>query len=502
MFSTLLHWLQTGARKNIKLKSLVTYISTFTAALGIASLLSSTATFAANSVTWTGNGTTNGFCSTLSSDTTVPAGQQQWLFILSSPAAGPWTLTASFSPATSPNPITVAGIQQGGGSIHFTVNTTIGAQLLSASATNGNSNSVLTVSHCGYHAQLLVTKTAQTSYTRNYDWTINKTVDQTSLLLAPGEQYTLNYTVTVTKDNGTDSNWAVAGTVTIVNTDPLRSATGVSVVDTLSGIGTIPVTCPDTTIAPNATMVCSYGPSALPDASSRVNSATATTATADIDPGTGTAGVVFGDPTTVLDNCVDISDTFAGSLGNTCASNSYTYSRTVIADLLPCGTSMLVNTASLATDNGATKTSSADVVVTVACAQGCTLTQGYWKTHSSFGPAPYDNTWAKLPNGASTSFFLSGQTWYQVFQTPPAGNAYYQLADQYMAARLNVLNGASAPSSVQQALTQATTLFGTYTPAQIAAMKANDPVRKTFITLAGLLGSYNEGLVGPGHCSE
>ena len=26
----------------------------------------------------------------------------------------------------------------------------------------------------------------------------------------------------------------------------------------------------------------------------------------------------------------------------------------------------------------------------------CTLTQGYWKTHSSYGPAPYDVTWAIL----------------------------------------------------------------------------------------------------------
>ena len=26
--------------------------------------------------------------------------------------------------------------------------------------------------------------------------------------------------------------------------------------------------------------------------------------------------------------------------------------------------------------------------------QGCTLTQGYWKTHSENGPAPYDDNWA------------------------------------------------------------------------------------------------------------
>lgn len=132
---------------------------------------------------------------------------------------------------------------------------------------------------------------------------------------------------------------------------------------------------------------------------------------------------------------------------------------------------------------------------------GCTLTQGYWKTHSEFGPAPYDATWALLTGGlgASTTFFLSGQTWYEVFGTPPAGNAYYNLAHQYMAAVLNGLAGAST-SAVTTALASATTLFNTYTPAQIAALAKNSSLRAEFISLAGTLGAYNEGLTGPGHC--
>ncbi|HEY0964945.1 MAG TPA: hypothetical protein VGE13_00515 [Candidatus Saccharimonadales bacterium] len=500
MIASALRWLKTGAHKNQK--SLIKHLLTFTAMVGLVSILSSPAVFAANPVMWTGNGTTNGMCNTLNSDISVPAGQQQWLFILTSPSAGPWTLTAQFNPATTPNPIVVAGVQQGGGSVHFTVNTEIGAQLLSATATNGNSNSVLTVSHCGYHAQLTVNKTAATTYTRDFDWTINKSVDQTSLLLSPGQQHVLNYSVNVTKDNGTDSNWSASGNISVKNTDPVRPATGVVVMDNISGFGNVTVNCPSTTIAPGATMFCTYGPVSLLDALSRLNTATATTVTAGIEAGVGTADVVFGDPTAVLDNCVDISDTFAGVLGNTCASNTYNYIRTVTADALPCGNSTLTNTASLVSDDGTTKTSSANVSVNVACAQGCTLTQGYWKTHSSYGPAPYDDTWAKLPNGADTSFFLSGQTWYQVFKTAPAGNAYYQLAHQYMATQLNVLNGASVPSSVQTALNNAALLLSSYTPAQIAAMKATATARKAFVSTASVLASYNEGQVGPGHCSE
>jgi hypothetical protein len=45
-------------------------------------------------------------------------------------------------------------------------------------------------------------------------------------------------------------------------------------------------------------------------------------------------------------------------------------------------------------------------------------------------------------------------------------------------------------------------LFGTYTPAQIAALRGNSPIRAQFTSLAGILDGYNNGLTGPGHCSE
>jgi hypothetical protein len=100
---------------------------------------------AGNNVVWTGNGTNNGFCSDVSQDPSVPPGMQQWLFILTSPGSGPWTLTANFQNSGQK---TASGVQQGNGSVHFTVLTSAGDQLLSASATNGTASSVLTVSHC------------------------------------------------------------------------------------------------------------------------------------------------------------------------------------------------------------------------------------------------------------------------------------------------------------------------------------------------------------------
>jgi hypothetical protein len=130
---------------------------------------------------------------------------------------------------------------------------------------------------------------------------------------------------------------------------------------------------------------------------------------------------------------------------------------------------------------------------------GCTLTPGYWKTHSKYGPAPYNSTWEQV--GEDTPFFLSEQTYYEVLWTSPSGNAYYNLSFHYIAAGLNFLNGAD-PSAAQAAYDEATALFETYTPAEIAALRGNNSIRQKFIYLAGILGDYNEGFIGPGHCDD
>jgi len=156
---------------------------------------------------------------------------------------------------------------------------------------------------------------------------------------------------------------------------------------------------------------------------------------------------------------------------------------------------------------GGTVASATDTVhVTVTCphVNGCTLTQGYWKTHSIYGPAAKpDPAWNLLPNGPDTPFFKSGQTWLQVFNTPPAGgNVYYSLAHQYEAAVLNKLNGASSTAAVDAAIADAVTFFTTYTPAQAGALAGNNAARKAANADATTLDNYNSGLIGPGHCGE
>jgi hypothetical protein len=69
---------------------------------------------AADTIPYQGNGTNaNGTCGQVTEDANVPPGMQQWLFILTSPGPGPWTLTANFQNSGTK---TAAGVQQGNGS--------------------------------------------------------------------------------------------------------------------------------------------------------------------------------------------------------------------------------------------------------------------------------------------------------------------------------------------------------------------------------------------------
>jgi hypothetical protein len=155
------------------------------------------------------------------------------------------------------------------------------------------------------------------------------------------------------------------------------------------------------------------------------------------------------------------------------------------------------NTASFVASDDPTQTGSDSwtVTVTVPCVDGCSLTPGYWKTHSSYGPARYDDAWANI--GEDTIFFLSGQSYYQVLWTSPSGgNAYYILAHAYIAAKLNVLNGAGATAEVEAAIAYAEGFFSTYTPGQTLTRA----VRNMAIANATVLDNFNNGLIGPGHC--
>jgi len=147
------------------------------------------------------------------------------------------------------------------------------------------------------------------------------------------------------------------------------------------------------------------------------------------------------------------------------------------------------------------------ISLTTTINQGCTYTQGYWKTHSKYGPASKpDETWNELQNGPDTEFYLSGMSWIEVFNTPGKGNAYYPLAHQFMAAYLNVQAGTMVPAEVQNAWDVAASIFAANTPDYYKKVKGKSDASKAEIAqlnkLASTLADYNEGTIGPGHCGD
>jgi hypothetical protein len=210
---------------------------------------------------------------------------------------------------------------------------------------------------------------------------------------------------------------------------------------------------------------------------------------------------------------VDVNDSFAGNLAEHLDhSQTFTYTRDIHADA--CGEFDVVNTADVL-NSVVLDSKTVTIHVTVACDQGCTLTQGYWKTHSELGPAPFDDTWNLLPDQPAgfdpdaiqeqqdETFFYSGQTWYGVFWTSSSGgNAYYILAHQYMAAVLNKLNGASSTAAADAAIAAATAYFDNPANTPSSALNLSKSARNVLLGYATTLGNYNTGVIGPGHCDE
>jgi hypothetical protein len=430
-------------------------------------------------------------------------------------------------------------------------------------ADNGKHDNTATIKETGDDASALVTvncytpkvtKDASTSFRRTWTWTIDKTIDATCFLQLPGgdsyDDATHTVTIQSTEDidvcynakidaSSTDDEFKVTGNITVTNPNPARDAVITALSDVLAGPVNGTVDCgstfPITLAKDGGELKCTYS-MAPSDATGGTNTATATlenhsyasdgTATvsgsSDYD---GTATATFAStPTTEIDECVDVGDLLqkagvdAGSksLGTWCASQglphtfSYYYSFGPNGIPVVCGDNVFDNTAKLTTNDTKTeKTDGESVNISVQCVTGCTLTLGYWKTHnnsfSGGASKKADPTWTLLSGGLAEKsiFFLSGQTWYQVFWTKPQGNAYYILADQYMAAVLNGLAGADQ-GAITTVLAQAKALFETYTPAQVAALKGptGNALRQQFLDLANTLDQYNQGVIGPGHCTE
>ena len=360
----------------------------------------------------------------------------------------------------------------------------------------------------------IVSKTVDESFTRTWDWEVMKeVVGETSITINAGQAYEAWWKVVATATGFTDSDWAVAGTIKVVNPHPSADMT-VALTDVLDDGTVATLDCAGSLVVPAGGMAtCDYAADD-PEGDATENTATATLNKVDFAT---TEPIVYDTPTKKVNWTVVIDDVFNNGapyvLGTATVDESpkpFRFSTWLSTDpshdpdvLLECGDTRIPNHVDLYGYDDEVRgewldDADAYIDVYVNCGFGCTLTQGYWKTHSAYGPAPYDDTWAQI--GEDTMFFLSGQSYYQVLWTPPKnGNGYYILAHQYIAAELNMANGADG-SAIAGAFADATALFNTYTPDEAGALKGQD--RKAFTDLASILASYNEGAIGPGHCDE
>ena len=372
-----------------------------------------------------------------------------------------------------------------------------------------------------------------------WTWDIDKShAEVEPLMIGAGESVDVDYTIELTATAQEGGGTSVTGNVTVLNTNPAMDAELVSVQGFINDIE-VDLDCPSL-VVPDAdydvdsnivygTLVCPFtlvmpeGQTAM-TVGARVEqqlydyAADGTATLAGTRVYQGAIPVTQGGTGTETDECVQVSDIYLGTgtdLGEFCASASpitLQFTGTISVDAEdPCEFEV-ANLAQFVTNDSGTSGSDTTLVSVTRpdCggeANGCTRTQGYWKTHSIYGPAPYDDTWAQI--GEDTPFFSAtasgGQlSWYGVLWTQPRGNAYFTLAHQYIAASLNLMSDASASQEVLDAMDAATTLFETYTSAQIGALKGNKAPRPQFLELAELLDRYNNGdpALGASHCDD
>jgi hypothetical protein len=124
------------------------------------------------------------------------------------------------------------------------------------------------------------------------------------------------------------------------------------------------------------------------------------------------------------------------------------------------------------------------------CDEGCTYTIGYWKTHNKYARQYHKRIPWPIPEWTQ----LCGHKWYDILKTPPRGKAWTILAHQWIAAKLNVANGACTTPEVDLALEDGERILNKC----YCAWHERDLA----IWYAEILDSYNNGEIGPGHCDS
>jgi hypothetical protein len=160
--------------------------------------------------------------------------------------------------------------------------------------------------------RLSIGKDAQTSFTRTYQWTLEKTVDDPGPIpLNPGEYADVQYEVAA--DSTYVDSWTVEGTITIQNLGG-ASVRLASLTDVITpGDIEVPFDCggveiEDVILDQLEILTCSYGPVQLPDGAARTNTATLTVQDS-AEEWIATVPIVFSPDPTEIDEAATVTDT-------------------------------------------------------------------------------------------------------------------------------------------------------------------------------------------------
>lgn len=387
-----------------------------------------------------------------------------------------------------------------------------------------------------------------------YQWSCDKTMDAGPFRLCPNECQDVIATVTVTK-GGTVSGFT--GKICVTNGGSVETENlkvGVSLESKANGPGQFAATGLTATglegqhpvLAPGATYCYTYTISAPIDTSLSYRVSSDGFVTITNHSGSGfTCGTPQGPNEKTVsakgcgpsNDCFDVTDTPGTPVNslNVADATSWTItssttdnthlcaSGTVHFTLTICNvagandeTWSVTNTASVGTGDGSHTCSAPFGLSTVGCRtnNGCSLTQGYWKTHGCVGPngggqygnnpdriTPLLGSCGPITLGAkaiSTCGEAGG-----VFQGVEhnGGNAILRLYSQLLAARLNICNGADG-SCIGATLFSADSVLTAADPNGDGGGWSNitGANRSKVLSTAGTLDQYNNGLLCVPHC--
>ena len=247
---------------------------------------------------------------------------------------------------------------------------------------------VLPGSQGGQGSPLGIDKSASGSFDQPFSWTIDKSVDKTTVKQIGGSA-TFNYTVVVTRTAGSPTNFQASGTITVSNpnSDPVTID---SLTDQLSDGTPCTITggAPSSVPAGDSTYDYTCSPS---DGSATSNTATVTWSDQTLGNGDLLAGgtkdvtVDFSFAENDIDECATVSDTNSNGPQNVsvCDTTTFNYSVTVPVPQYDCVN--YDNTASFTTNDTGTTGSDGQRVTVCGPAKTGALTIGFWKTTNGQG---------------------------------------------------------------------------------------------------------------------